>query len=805
MKKNFVFSLVFSTALVFPLESMAQFQRFESDTELDSRPTPSRSERPSERSRQRQQGNQRSAETLIDRTQQTDAFGRGTGLAPVTDSETASRFVNLNPETAFGPEVIKSFDFPDTSLVELTRHMQELTGINLILDEDLRGNISIMAPTPITVGDAWKAYLTALNVNGYTMVKSGEFYKIVNARDIRYTPTKIYTGDFTPETDNYVMRIIPMQHIDSGEVTRSFRPFMSRYGRIIEIQQTNTIIVQDTGSNINRLVRLIEFIDVPGHEESLQIIPVENTSAQELAQLLDQILQSSGPQNIRRARPRGEGGAPPAPGGRSGEAISRIIAEPRTNSIIAMANASGARQLRELIAKLDVEVTRQGDGRIHVYYLNHGDAENLAETLNSLIASSGGGARTSRQTRGGVEEEDRVFNENIKITADRSNNALVVTASPTDYMTIREVIAQLDIPRDQVYVEGLMMETNVSRERGFGISVIGAYGTGGTQKAGFTGGQSDLFDLLTNNITSLGGLFVGGGAGSTITQDLPNGQTIEIQSVNALLTAVATNTDTNVLATPQILALDNTEAIFEVGETIPTLERATDPSGSSTVSTSQQKVALTLKITPQINRVTRFVRLAIDQKIEDFSSRQLPDGLRSQGIATTTRSAVTSVVVRDRDTIAMGGLMRDRETYRESKVPLLGDVPVLGWLFRNTRREVTKVNLLFFLTPRILANYQRDNAENVQDVLARRAHHLKSSLGADDPFATTVKGVYDKAEQQAQGPLFDPSEIIEDTHEIRRPTDNVMDEEYLSDEIEVPDYGMIIQQLNNVRSAPKKD
>ena len=282
-----------------------------------------------------------------------------------------NEYVNLNPQTAFGPEVVKSFDFEKTSLVDLTKHMQKLTGINLILDRDLKGKVSIMAPTAITVGDAWKAYLTALNINGYTLVKSGSFYKIVQSRDIRYTPTKIYTGTYTPETENYVMRIITLKNVNSTEVTRSFRPFMSRYGRIIDIKQTNTIIVQDTGANINRLVRLIKFIDVPGHEESLQIIKVKHSSAQEIAKLLDKILKSSSGSRSRSSRQ-----------GKKGENISKIIAEPRTNAIIAMANAEGAKQLRELIRKPDVKLVASGGGKIHVYYLNHGDAETLAKLFH---------------------------------------------------------------------------------------------------------------------------------------------------------------------------------------------------------------------------------------------------------------------------------------------------------------------------------------------------------------------------------------------------------------------------------------
>ena len=170
-------------------------------------------------------------------------------------------------------------------------------------------------------------------------------------------------------------------------------------------------------------------------------------------------------------------------------------------------------------------------------------------------------------------------------------------------------------------------------------------------------------------------------------------------------------------------------------------------------------MGLTLKIKPQINKVTRFVKLKIDQKIQDFSSRPLPEGLQAQGVATVERSASTEVVVRDRDTIAMGGLMRDRDTTVESKVPLLGDIPVLGWLFKNRRRTIDKVNLIFFLTPRILSHYQKDSSAQTRDVLNRRAGHLKKILDKDDPLASTVQGLYEKAQKQSQGPLYDEEDV----------------------------------------------
>jgi general secretion pathway protein D len=802
----------FKTTLLFTLlfaghEAQAQFKKYKTGTNFNT-------------------SEKKSVDTLLDKAKDSgdDLFGRGTGINTVSGVEKDSRYVNLNPETAFGPEVVTSFDFPNASLVDLTKHMQKLTGINLILDKDLKGKVSIMAPSPITVGDAWKAYLTALNINGYTLVKSGAFYKIVNARDIRYTPTKIYTGNYTPDTENYVMRILPLKNIDSTEVTRSFRPFMSRYGRIIDIKQTNTIIVQDTGSNINRLVRLIQFIDVPGHEETLQIIPVRYSSAQEIAKLLDQILKGGGTgAKFKRSTSK-----------KADDSISKIIAEPRTNSIIAMANEDGAKQLRNLIKKLDSKQSSSSGGQIHVYYLNYGDAEEISKTLSTLVsgntASKVGGSRFTKN----ASTESSLFNADVKITADKSNNALVVTASPTDYLTIKEVINKLDVPRDQVYVEGMIMETNVSKDRGFGISIIGAYGTGGTQKAGFTGGSTDLLNVITNNITSLGGLFVGGGAGKTITTEV-GGQSIEIQSVNALLTAIATNSSTNVLATPQILALDNTEAVFEVGETVPTPERTNAANGSSSVSIKQQKVALTLKLTPQINKVTRMVKLKIDQKVEDFSTRALPAGLQNEGVATTTRSAVTNVVIRDKDTIAMGGLMRDKSTERESKVPLLGDIPVLGWLFKNRIKNVEKVNLLFFLTPRILANNQVSNARNIKDLLNRRSAHLKDAVEGKDPFGTTVKGLFDKAGKQEQGPLYDEADAkrYRDTNQgpgigaqdeneekmeeepallptdqpAEQPAEQPAQELILEDDLSQktqPNYKMIMQQISQKNSAVQK-
>lgn len=731
-----------SCLVTFSLDSHAQVNKFKSRSRFNT---------PKSTSPQNPQ-------SYTDDENNRSAFGNRTEAVPEAPS---SKFVNLNPETAFGPEIVTGFDFPDSDIMEVTKFMQELTGINLILDKDVKGKVSITAPTPITVGDAWKAYLAALNMAGYTLVKAGAFYKIINARDVRYVPTKIYTGAYTPEIESHIMKVMALKFVDASEISRNFRPFMSRYGRIIDLKQTNTIIISDTGANIARLVKLIKFIDVPGHEESLQIIKVKNSSAIEIAKLLDEILRSSGGSS-RTSRSKSSKRFSKGSSGGS-QNISKIIAEPRTNSIIAMANADGAEELRNLIAKLDVKFSSTNSDKIHVHYLQFGNAEELSKTLSSLVsgARAGSSARTAGSSRGfatrGGNDGSTLFNGEVKITADKDNNAIVVTASATDWITIKNVINKLDIPRDQVYVEGLILETSASRIREFGVEYLGAYGSGAAQRSGFTN-SGTLAGVLGGTAPS-GGLFVGGTAGSsrTIRVGGANGAEITANPFNAMLKAVASDGQTNVLATPQLLALDNTEAEFEVGETVPVRQLTTAPNGQTTAQPINQEAKLVLKITPQINKVTRFVKLKINQQINEFVGELSTDGT---GNATTTRSAVTEVIVRDKDTVVMGGLLRDKETISFDKVPLLGDIPVLGWLFKRKARKIDKVNLLMFMTPTILSPYGKTASRNTLRTLDNRIDNLQNILDDEntEPFKDKIQKLKKKVIKQTKGPLYDDSD-----------------------------------------------
>lgn len=834
-KKHFMSSLLYVSLLLGSHEAQAQFNKYRSQTRFNTNPgngtppaqgtpkAPSASdlesmsaedaaaalkaaEKVENETDAPEEDNESAFEPDADDDANEETFGDRPSQALQAQPK-SSQYVNLNPETAFGPEIVESFDFPDTDIMEITKHMQKLTGINLILDKDVKGKVSIIAPTPITVGDAWKAYLAALNMAGYSLIKTGAFYKVINARDIRYTPTKIYTGNYTPDTENYVMRVISLKHVSAAEIARNFRPFMSRYGRIIDIKQTNTIIIADTGSNINRLAKMVKFLDVAGHEEGLQIVQVKNSSAQEIAKLLDNILKGgSGGATGRTgtATPRFTGAT--GGGTESTSSISRIIAEPRTNSIIAMANAEGAKQLRDLINKLDVKLISSGSNRVHVYYLNYGDSEELSKTLSSIVSgatpTSGGAGGASRFTSFSGPSDNPIFSAEVKITSDKNNNALVVTASPTDWLTLKDVIGRLDIPRDQVYVEGLILEANVTKDRGFGVEYVGAYGQGNVQRSGFTtqdSATSGLLGLLASGIPQSMGSFIAGvglGPTRTITTTTASGTSVtKVNALNAMIKAIASHSSTNVLATPQILALDNTEATFEVGDTVPVSNSTIATGGVQSFSTTNQEAKLSLKITPQINKVTRFVKLKINQKIDDFKSGQ--SAAQSGGLPTTTRSAITEVMVRDRDTIAMGGLLRDRELVTNNKIPILGDIPVLGWLFKNKSKTVEKVNLLFFMTPKILSPYAKTASANTKDILEKRNVGMKDMFSDDekDPNAKVTKQLTEKLDRQIAGPLYDLSDA--EHYKNLNKVDIGPDQDAVPqvEQSETPDYQEIIKSV----------
>jgi len=626
--------------------------------------------------------------------------------------------VKIDDETGGGSkEVVTDFNFPDADIMDIARTLGKLTGKNFILDKDVKGRITIVSNGQITVGDAWRAFLTALDINQFALIPSGKYIRIARQRDARDKQLKTYTGDYSPDTDALITRVFSLKYINAEEVARTFRSFMPANSRIIPYEQTNTIIVTDTGSNIAKLAKMLEILDVEGFDAGIEVIPVRFASAVELSKLIDQLIPGTG-QNLSAGQPIG---APRFGGGGSGfharktkegGIINTILADERTNTLIIHANGKGAEQVRSLVTQLDKKTPATlGGGKVHVYYLQFAEAEAISATLNNLTSSSsaaGGGFRPvtapGGSGTGSNPTAQSLFEGAIKVAPDKATNALVITASPSDYATVQRVINRLDIPRDEVYVEVVIMEVSLNKDFNFSSNFVNPASGG----LGSITNASDLAAFAANPLASSGAIipFAAGGQSSINI----NGTATTVPSVFGLIKTLQTNSNGNVLATPQIIALDNTEANFDSTEKIPILTSTSVQGAGVSQSVTKEPVSLSIKIKPQINKLSNFVKLDVTAKLANIENRNLPSAVSQQAFATLERTAQTSVVVADGDTVVLGGLARDSVSDTVSKIPLLGDIPVLGWLFRSTTSHTDKTNLLIFMTPHIVRQYEKVRA-----------------------------------------------------------------------------------------------
>ncbi len=654
------------------------------------------------------------------------SLGGNTAGGVVTHSDVKP--IHVNSETGEGSkDVVTDFNFPDADIMDIAKTLGKLTGKNFILDKDVKGRITIISNSEITVGDAWRAFLTALDINGFAIIPSGKYIRIARQRDARDKQLQTYTGEHSPDTDALITRVFPLKYINSEEVARTFRSFMPANSRIIPYDQTNTVIVTDTGSNIAKLSKMLEILDIEGFDAGIEVIPVKYASASELSKLIDTLIPGTGSAPGQPSAPQRFGtGRFSARRTKEGGIINTIIADERTNTLIVHANGRGAEQVRVLVTKLDQKVPAPaGGGKVHVVYLQFADAEQIANTLNNISSSS---ARPSSMPLGGGTGINPVasslFEGSIKISPDKSTNSLVITASPADFVTVQRVINRLDIPRDEVYVEVIIMEVSLNREFDFSTNVI-------NPSSGIAFSPStDLFEFLANPLSQKGAL-IGFKSGGEQTLSVGS-QSFKVSSVQGLVKLIQANSNANVLATPQIIALDNSEATFESAEKIPVPTTTAVQGAGVSTSITKESVSLSIKLKPQINKITNFVKLDVEAKLEDISGRAPPPQVAGLAFATIGRSAKTTVVVGDADTIVIGGLIRDKQSDTVTKVPILGDIPLLGWLFRAKNSRAEKTNLLIFMTPHIIRQYEKVRAI-LDKKLKERDDFIESNAGGHDP------------------------------------------------------------------------
>jgi general secretion pathway protein D len=649
------------------------------------------------------------------------------------------------------PKAKVTFNLEDADLPELVRLISSITGRRFIISNKARQiKATVYAPTQVTAAEAYRAFLSILEMNGLTVVPSGRYLKIVESTGIQQQPISTYTEDGAqvPSDDRYITRLHQLKNVGAEDVSNLLSRFATREGAITAYAPTNTIIITDTGSSIDRMMKLLASIDVAHTGEQMWVEPIHYSNAAELAERLTEIFPvgtggggggGAGAAGAARAA-KGNSSAPAAasaPGGmttatvgaRSGETrITKILSDERTNSLIIIATERAYLRILELIRQLDVPL--EGSGRVHVHYLQHGDAEEIATTLSSFTGNAGGGGGRggaggqAGNAAGGPPQAD-LFEGQIKVTAHKASNALVITASLHDYASLKKVIKELDAPRRQVFIEAVVMELSVNRGRKLGISFHtgipnfpeeGALGLVGSNAQGSLSGL---------NPESLTGLALG-----VRGPNVPEAQQligISLPSFGVAINALATSGEANILSTPHIIAMDNEQAEISVGANVPLQTSGFNigalaglgglggqqgaaggagglgalaglAGGGGGFNVPRQDVGTTIRITPHIND-SEEIRLEVEEEISEAApSTEGTLGVRSL----TKRTAKTQMVAQDQQTVVIGGLMRDGVRTENTKIPILGDIPLIGALFRQTNRTTEKTNLLLFLTPYVV-------------------------------------------------------------------------------------------------------
>ena len=567
-----------------------------------------------------------------------------------------------------------SIDFNNVDINIFIKFISELTSRNFVVDQRVRGKVTIISPSKISVNEAYKVFESVLEVHGFAAIKAGEVTKIVPSPDARSKniETMLKQEAASPE-DRVVTQLIPLKYASPTDIKRLFAPLVSKSSVILDYAPTNMLIITDVYSNIKRLLRILNAIDVSGMGQELSVIPLEYAEATKFVKILDSIFQES-----RRSKAR------------SDLTEAKFVADERTNTIIVMASQVETTKIKGLIKMLDLETPR-GKEKIHVYYLENANAEDMAKVLQELPTKATG--------KGGPQKKLPFVSEDVKITADKATNSLIIMAGKEDYQVMDEIIKKLDVPRSMVYIECLLMEVNVNKEFNLGVQ----WQAGGTTKidnkdAAFGGGfrpEVPIVSGIQTTLPSPSGFSLG-----IFTERITIGGMV-FPNLAAIVNAYKKDKDVHFLSTPQILTTDNEEASITVGKNVPFQTRSAADSGVETYSSYEYKdVGITLKITPQISH-DRLVRLYINTESTKLDEQATTSADRP---TTLKRTVDTTVIVKDTNTVVIGGLIDDSFSETTYSVPCLGDIPFFGYLFKTKARGGDKTNLYVFITPHVVEN-----------------------------------------------------------------------------------------------------
>ncbi len=573
-----------------------------------------------------------------------------------------------------------------------------------------QSKVTIVAPDTMTAAEAYRLFLAAIETMGLTIEPQGRTLKIIEAAHARESAIPVYSEATAPQQDQYVTQLFRIEHATVDEMKTVLERLKSKDGDISTFPPTNTLIITDLGTVVHKLAEVVKQLDVPLGGEKIFMIKLHKVPAKEMADLLISTF-AVGKSPTKKDSTMAS----------LGNAVSQVIPEDRLNMLIVIATERGFQPLLALAKRLDETLTSQGTSdRVHVLALANANAEDVAATLGALGARSSGAGRTGGPTSPAgttAAPQVGVFEEEVRVASDKPTNSLVVLAMGHDFVTLQELVRKLDIPRRQVFIEATILEVSIDKTRNLGAAghTGSTVGSGSTQSLLYGASEpNSSVNSLSFNPSALSGLAVGlrgppiPGANSIL--GLPAGTSIP--SFSVFLQAVENNGDVNVLSMPHILTTDNEKAELSVGQNLPFPGAlgagALGGSGASGASAAaigfslgtsvqRQDVALKLEITPHVND-SDFVRLEIHSEISDVANPNY-NGL---GPATTKRAIKSIITVRDQQSIVLGGLIKEQVSESVDKTPLLGDIPLLGYLFKHTTKTLSKQNLLIVLTPYVI-------------------------------------------------------------------------------------------------------
>ncbi|OIO74692.1 MAG: type II secretion system protein GspD [Zetaproteobacteria bacterium CG1_02_53_45] len=572
------------------------------------------------------------------------------------------------------------------------------SGKNFLVDNRVKGQVTIVSPTPISEEAAYEVFLSVLEVNGFAAVPSGSVIKVVPRAESKQKALPVISGSKGNGDDAMVTQVLRLQYADSQQLVALIRPLISPNSHLVAYPRGNMLLLTDSSSNIKRIQDILQYLDRKD-AVGVQLFKLEHASADRLAQTITTLYQAGG-----------------ATAG-AATAVKAIAHQPG-NMLVVVAAPQIINEVAGVIARLDV-APESDSGRLKVIYLKHASAEDTAKVLTELVGGNSAGATAAGATPG---QGKALFSGEVKVVADPATNALLITADPSDIAAVEKIISQLDVRRRQVLVEALIVEVKGDVLERFGVEWMGAANNGagrgitvGTQNYGNLANVGGALAANANAVPPVSMAAALAGAAQT---GLTLGVVNNALSVGAMLNAMQQDKDINVLSTPNLLTMDNEEAEIIVGRNVPFLTGSQQTTGglANPFQTIERKdVGLTLRVKPQISEGDT-VRLELYQEISSVDGGTAAEG----GITTSKRSIKTVVLANNNQMIVLGGLIQDDNSATVQRVPCVGAIPLLGEPFKYTNNTKVKTNLMVFLRPKVIKT-----ADQIDRITNRKYFDIK--------------------------------------------------------------------------------